>query len=240
MDWFQHSTGSHEDPDLSDAWDKFGDAAVTVFWTTLEIYGKEYKNTDSDGNLRLSLGFVSRNMRRKFSKFQKIFEFFQERGRILFQLDGDYIIINIPKFVKIASNWTKRPSPKPTEAPTELPTEAPTAKEKEKEEEKEKKKNIPPTPRKRGITYPEDFEEFWDAYPKKVGKDAALRAWKKRNGDRPATGFLLESIYNQKQSDQWTKDNGQYIPNPATWINQGRWADEVEVREKSKWFNSNS
>ena len=25
------------------------------------------------------------------------------------------------------------------------------------------------------------------------------------------------------------KDNGQYIPNPATWLNQGRWEDELEA-----------
>lgn len=30
----------------------------------------------------------------------------------------------------------------------------------------------------------------------------------------------------QKKSEQWTKSNGQFIPNPLTWINQGRWDNE--------------
>ena len=38
---------------------------------------------------------------------------------------------------------------------------------------------------------------------------------------------LIAAIERQKQSQQWIKDDGQYIPNPATWLNQGRWEDEV-------------
>jgi uncharacterized protein YdaU (DUF1376 family) len=100
------------------------------------------------------------------------------------------------------------------------------------------KDNNPPTPRKRGNEYSEDFLEFWTSYPKKVGKDAAWRAWKKRNGDRPMTGSILSAIYNQTKSEQWLRDGGQFIPNPATWINQGRWADEVGEQESSmdRWL----
>ncbi len=38
----------------------------------------------------------------------------------------------------------------------------------------------------------------------------------------------------QKQSEQWTKDNGRFIPNPATWLNQGRWEDELPVAEETE------
>ena len=75
--------------------------------------------------------------------------------------------------------------------------------------------------------YSGDFISFWKQYPKRVGKDEAWRAWQKRNGDRPELTVMLSAIEQQKTSDQWTKDNGQYIPNPATWINQGRWNDEL-------------
>jgi len=36
---------------------------------------------------------------------------------------------------------------------------------------------------------------------------------------------LIDAVNSQKNSEQWRKDNGQYIPNPATWLNQGRWDD---------------
>jgi len=70
-----------------------------------------------------------------------------------------------------------------------------------------------------------EFETFWTHYPKKIGKKEALRAWEKAK-DKPLIGAILLILVMAKASDQWTKDNGQFIPNPATWINQGRWADE--------------
>ena len=40
---------------------------------------------------------------------------------------------------------------------------------------------------------------------------------------------MLAAIEKSKQSDQWTKDNGQYIPHPSTWIHQRRWEDDLPV-----------
>lgn len=76
--------------------------------------------------------------------------------------------------------------------------------------------------------YPPDFEDFWRAYPKKVGKAGTFKRWKakKKNHDLPALEILLSSVRKQTQSEQWRKDNGQYIPNPETWLNHDRWEDE--------------
>jgi hypothetical protein len=71
-----------------------------------------------------------------------------------------------------------------------------------------------------------EFEQFWHAYPKKIGKKAAARAFHAAK-DRPSLTTVLTAIEVAKYSEQWTKDNGQFIPHPATWLNQGRWADEV-------------
>jgi len=79
-------------------------------------------------------------------------------------------------------------------------------------------------------TYTSDFLLFWEEYPKRTGKDAAWLSWQKRNGSRPPIDKIISSIKEQKTTDQWIKDGGQYIPNPATWINQGRWDDEVPVQ----------
>ena len=43
---------------------------------------------------------------------------------------------------------------------------------------------------------------------------------------------MLNAIETAKQSMQWNKDNGQYIPNPATWLNQKRWEDEIIIDNK--------
>ncbi len=70
-----------------------------------------------------------------------------------------------------------------------------------------------------------EFETFWSAYPKKVGKQAAKKAFEKVQKSRISLETLLTAIERQKRSDQWSRDFGQYIPNPATWLNQGRWDD---------------
>lgn len=64
------------------------------------------------------------------------------------------------------------------------------------------------------------FGAFWQAYPVKVGKLAAIRAWQRRH---PDLSQVLEALAWQTQSDQWRKG---YIPHPTTYLNQGRWLDE--------------
>lgn len=83
------------------------------------------------------------------------------------------------------------------------------------------------------------FDKFWAAYPNKVGKDAAKKAFDKRNPDEELTNLMMTALESQKSSDKWAKDNGQYIPNPATWLNQGRWKDEDllgETTTKKMWI----
>ena len=72
---------------------------------------------------------------------------------------------------------------------------------------------------------PAAFAQFWRAYPKKIGKRAALKAWKGTKS-KPDIAVLLAAIAKQKTWPQWQRDGGQYIPNPSTWLNQGRWSDE--------------
>ena len=74
-----------------------------------------------------------------------------------------------------------------------------------------------------------DFDTFWYEYPKKVGKEAARKAWFKNN---PDLDTALNSLKWQKVSPQWFKNNGLYIPNPSTWINQHRWEDEQFIEKE--------
>ncbi len=88
----------------------------------------------------------------------------------------------------------------------------------------------------------EYFSIFWASYPKKVGKGAAEKSWKKIKPTKDLLEKMLNAIETAKQSMQWNKDNGQYIPNPATWLNQKRWEDEIIIDNKysNKSKNSNN
>lgn len=83
----------------------------------------------------------------------------------------------------------------------------------------------------KGVSREEDFEKFWEVYPKKVGKGAAKKAFSKV---KAPVETLVSAVRRQKCSLQWSKDDGQYIPNPSTWLNQGRWEDEVSVLPKAE------
>ena len=73
------------------------------------------------------------------------------------------------------------------------------------------------------------FDEFWNAYPKKVGKQYALKAWNKIKPTAELHETIMQAVDRQKRSDQWRRENGRYIPNPATWLNGGYWDNSEEV-----------
>ena len=78
-----------------------------------------------------------------------------------------------------------------------------------------------------------DFEIFWNEYPKKVGKKDAKKSFDKALKSTKAE-TMIRAVIAQKESGQWLRDNGRYIPNPATWLNQGRWDDAIQPVEKPK------
>ena len=135
MKWFQHSTDSHDDPDISDAEDQFGDAGYNIFFKILEIYGREFNQLNSDGWLRISRTFLRRKLRKSWTKVEVLLNFYQERQRIYYKIDGLFVNLIIPRFIEISSNWMKRKKEK-SKPSLQSAYRAPTAKE------KEEKKNI--------------------------------------------------------------------------------------------------
>ena len=78
------------------------------------------------------------------------------------------------------------------------------------------------------------FGQFWTQYPRKVQKTLALKSWKKEVGGETEFVHLMAVLEEFKKSRDWTKDGGQFIPYPATWINQRRWEDESIAAEESE------
>lgn len=102
-----------------------------------------------------------------------------------------------------------------------------TAIEQYKQINKETIKPPPKSPEGSG-TVDNGFEEFWQAYPRKADKPRALKAWKKLKPNAELRQVLLNALGHHKQSAQWQKERGRYIPYPATWLNGRRWEDSPE------------
>ena len=75
----------------------------------------------------------------------------------------------------------------------------------------------------------DSFTRFWGLYPKRVGKGEARRAWRKLKVDDPLMAKIEKAIEAQKTSEQWAREGGQFIPHPATWLNQERWEDDAKT-----------
>jgi hypothetical protein len=72
------------------------------------------------------------------------------------------------------------------------------------------------------------FEDFWYKYPKKTGKLAARKAWDKM---KPDILKVIDALNWQRETKQWQQEDGKYIPNPATYLSQGRFMDEAPTQE---------
>lgn len=90
------------------------------------------------------------------------------------------------------------------------------------------------------------FDEFWKAYPRKVSKPAANKAWWRLKPDAELQVKILSALAIQRRQDDWRKDGGKFVPHPATYLNNTRWEDELPGRPQrvvgtgdgaaSEWF----
>ena len=74
-----------------------------------------------------------------------------------------------------------------------------------------------------------NFELFWSAYPNKKSKKPAFEKFKRIDFKKTSFESIMISLEKQKQSDDWTKNGGQYVPMPQTWIFNERWTDEIQA-----------
>lgn len=74
--------------------------------------------------------------------------------------------------------------------------------------------------------FPEDFNQFWEAYPKRMAKADAYKAWLQMGSYLPSIDELARAIHAQSLGQQWQSG---FIPYPASWLRGMRWLDEMEI-----------
>lgn len=73
------------------------------------------------------------------------------------------------------------------------------------------------------------FDRFWASYPRRVGKKDAVAVWKKISPDDALVDRIVAGVERWKRSEQWTKDEGRFIPYPATFLRGERWNESDSV-----------
>jgi biotin operon repressor len=74
------------------------------------------------------------------------------------------------------------------------------------------------------------FEEFWESYPKKVDKGAALRAFRKAAKTQDLA-LVIEGA--KRYAEDPNLPEKQFIKNPATWLNAEAWNNEPLPKRKT-------
>ena len=78
------------------------------------------------------------------------------------------------------------------------------------------------------------FDRFWGAYPRKVARKKCLAIWLALKLTDEQADQVVAAVKRYCQTDQWQKEGGKFIPHPSTFLNQGRWEDEIETKPKPK------
>jgi hypothetical protein len=111
---------------------------------------------------------------------------------------------------------SKKPSKQPSKNPQETPTDP---------SKKPTNVNVNVNDNVNDI-YTSNFLEFWEKYPRKKGKGAAYKSYEKVKNNH---NDIMQGL---KKYD--FSDDVQFVPHPATWLNQRRWEDESDIKELPK------
>lgn len=136
---------------------------------------------------------------------------------------------------KNAENISKRWDTNVYDGKNRIPTDTKHTKDKDKDKDKDNTPCSPP----RGAG--ELFDLFWAEYPKnrRTGKARCAAWFKTHQPDEQTVQAMVAAIRYLKTTEQWTRDGGQFIPMPATFLNQRRWEDDTAkppVEKKERWL----
>ena len=74
------------------------------------------------------------------------------------------------------------------------------------------------------------FENFWQQYPRKIGKLTAKRSWEKLSQENQQKA--LEAIVEHRKYWSAKGTDWEFIPHASTWLNQERFEDELVIEQK--------
>lgn len=78
------------------------------------------------------------------------------------------------------------------------------------------------------------FENWWEEYPKHINKKGCQAVFEKIPNLEKIFPKMMETLKRQKVSDNWLKNDGQFIPYPLTYLHQERWEDEASYQDQKE------
>jgi hypothetical protein len=229
MKWFKHFTNANRDDKLVWLRAKYGVKGIGQYWLLLEAVAEQMKGSDLYPEATFTKNQLATLLGVKQNQLTSLLVDYQNELTINSQSHENVIKISIPKLLKIKDNYHTDLEVSSKSLPIITKN-----KEEEVEVEVDKKKSIKEkSPRQAGLTYSPPFLEFYRFYPgpRKHGRIKPYGAWKnalKVHGlsEDELLRLCTEALTWQIKSEDWTKENGQYIPAPEVYLNQARWEQE--------------
>jgi hypothetical protein len=85
----------------------------------------------------------------------------------------------------------------------------------------------------------DDFQTFWDLYPRRVSRKEAEKVWVRMTPEQKFAAVHALPVHVHYWKAAGTSK--EYLPYPATWLNGERWTDELEMpkpKNGSDWWSS--
>ncbi len=202
---------------------KNGDA----FLVWCYLYSKTSNWKTIKENIKNVYGFGDIKLRKIFSYLNRcsLIEYVQPKNK-----DGTFQpskirILNGIKFDKNEPFCTKSPVGQET-APAVNRTDGFEGLRNKENTKERKERNKPPIPPKGDSVR---FDDFWNLYPVKEAKKACIQKWKRLGLDEIADEIIAKIGIQRLNDRKWIAG---FAPNPLTYINQERWNDEIDTRDR--------
>ena len=222
MKWFKHDSDANLDDKLQHLMLDYGLEGYGLYWYCLELIANKFDINNINFDLKHDARIIARNTGSTEERVSKMMIKMVELG--LFE-DSEGIITCLKLGNRLETSQTGNPvmrrviqqiKDKSCQSHDSVMRDKIRLNKIRSDKIKVDKKRI-------DQQVDDGFDLFWNAYPKKVGKGIAVEAWQKH---QPDLETVLKTLTWQKSSKQWFKEDGTYIPNPTTYINQKRWLDE--------------
>ena len=219
----QESEIQHAPPHVREIWDWF---IMQANHTPYKKYGNNFERGQllcTYANIQEALHWTIGWRKKTYSKgdCETAMKWLKKRTMVTTRKTTKGMIVTI-------CNYSRFQDPKNYETYKETPKK-PTVNLQTDDSINKKDKN-----EKKVNTASESFKLFYKEYPKKKSKGQAESRWKTINPNECLFSSIMTGLESAKLSEDWTKDNGKYIPHPATWLNAKGWEDEAaEARDIS-------
>lgn len=216
MKWYKHIVESGDDPDIDDSITIFGSDGYYVFFRTLEVMGREF-DISNPGMNTFSVEFLRKKYQVSWGKVVKILSFYQEKGRIFYELFNDNrlpsIRLNCPKLQELSDEYTQKGLKKMSgQTPDSCRDKVTIEEEVEEDNRKEKKEKKLPLSEDEWLKTLED-NPIYEGIDVRVlyGK---MLVWCETYGKKPTRRRLVNWLNREDKPLKGSSGNGQTKKKP--------------------------